>query len=73
MNIRELLEYIYKQIVIIKERVYERIKVIVFTLIFSVKLTLREGTIIGMLIFGSLMGLFIKNIKSVFIKYRIIQ
>lgn len=48
------------------------IVVIVFTFIFSVKLTLREGTIIGMLIFGPLMGLFIKNIKSVFIKYRII-
>lgn len=45
---------------------------IVFTLLFGSALTLREGTILGMIMFGPLLDRFIKTFKPVLIKYDLI-
>lgn len=41
--------------------------------IFKAELAVREGTIIGMLMFGPLMGIFMKKIKPVFKKYKFLK
>lgn len=46
--------------------------VLIFTLIFSTQLTLREGTIIGMIIFGPLLDKFINLFKPVLSKFDLI-
>lgn len=45
---------------------------IAFTLLFGSALTLREGTILGMIMFGPLLDKFIKTFKPVLIKYDLI-
>lgn len=42
---------------------------IILALIFDVPLAIREGTLIGMLIFGPIMGIFMKLLKPIFKKY----
>lgn len=49
------------------------IAVIICTLLFKTQLTLREGTIIGMIVFGPLIGFFMKKLKPILIKYEIIE
>lgn len=44
---------------------------LMITFVFSQELTLREGTIIGMLIFGPLLGTFIKYLNQIFIKWHL--
>lgn len=39
---------------------------LILTLVFSQKLILREGTIVGMLLFGPLIGIFMKLLEPVF-------
>ena len=42
---------------------------VTLSLLFSTPLTVREGTVIGMLIFSPLMGFFMKRLKPIFRKY----
>lgn len=46
--------------------------VLTFTLIFSTQLTLREGTIIGMIIFGPLLDWFMNLFKPILVKLDLI-
>lgn len=41
---------------------------LIITFVFSQELTIREGTIVGMLIFGPLIGIFMKMLRPVFKK-----
>lgn len=49
------------------------ITIFILTFMFKIHLTVREGTIIGMLLFGPSLGLFMKLLKPVFIKYDLIN
>lgn len=49
------------------------ISIIIITFVFSVPLTLREGTIISMVLFGPLMGYFIPHLKHFTTKYKIVN
>lgn len=42
---------------------------LLLTYIFKINLLIREGTVIGMLIFGPLIGIMMKNMKPLFVKY----
>lgn len=42
---------------------------IILAFVFNVPLAIREGTIIGMIIFGPIMGIFMKLLKPIFKKY----
>jgi len=46
---------------------------IALTFIFSQNLIIREGTIIGVLIFGPLMGFFMKQLAPLFVKLRLVH
>ncbi|RRD39378.1 hypothetical protein EII29_07260 [Leptotrichia sp. OH3620_COT-345] len=46
---------------------------IILTFIFSLKWSLREGTIISMLLFGPLMGIFMPKIEKMFEKWGIVD
>ncbi|WP_238902471.1 hypothetical protein [Clostridium sp. YIM B02506] len=42
---------------------------IIMAFVFNVPLSVREGTVIGMIIFGPIMGVFMKLLKPIFQKY----
>lgn len=46
---------------------------LILTLIFSLTFTIREGTVIGMLILGPLLGIFIPRLEKLLAAYGIIQ
>lgn len=45
--------------------------VILMALVFKFSLLVREGTIIGMILFGPIMGVFLKYLKPIFQKYNL--